>query len=380
MPHFIEKVKDPKLLSKWKEIIASVDDYESKKPGNSIATLESFISDNLSKVSLGSFDEQGEIKTISETGGDYFLSKRSAVAKSLLSRADVIQYEKAANAYNKINKFFNDNLAHKFPFGKSDQDASLKDIENFINLYEQNSKNVTDILDRNKDKKGINEKAIEFLELMNDKLIPFLKTWIAHSKTSDANSALISFNIQTRPSPELEALTSSIIDREMLVDNSQVAENSNCVFHNDNKVDMVFNWVASGDEKPNEKEAKGNLLIQESKATFSYAGKWAMFRIIEENKSNKEAESPSGVLLQFNVPIVDSSKDNAPLTSKMIIKITPMSKDGDKVSPMAWPIFPEFCPDLHDDENVAENSENKSDHMEVDVSFDEHAEVKGSSK
>ncbi|MDR2781181.1 MAG: hypothetical protein LBB21_01820 [Holosporaceae bacterium] len=354
MPHFIEKVKNRKILNKWKEIINSVYDYESKKPGNSITALENFISDNLSKISIGSFDEQGEIKTISQTGGDYFLSKRSDVAKSLMSRADVIQYEKAANAYTKIQKFFNENLAYKFPFGKSKIDATLKDIENFINLYEQNSQNVLNVLDKNQKRKNVNEKSLEFLESMNDKLIPFLKTWIAHSKTSDANNALITFNVQTRPSPELESLTSSVMDREFKIDNVQIADNANALFFNGNKVDMLFSWVSSSDEKPNEKSATGNMLIEGSNVTFSYDGKWAMLRLIEENKTNKEAESSNGVMLQFNVPIIDTSKKNSELTSKMVIKITPMIKDGDKTSPMAWPIFPESCPELHENNGAHE--------------------------
>ncbi|MDR1982982.1 MAG: hypothetical protein LBQ08_04275 [Holosporaceae bacterium] len=379
MPHLIDKVKNQGILSKWKEIIVSVDDYENKKPGNSIAALESFISDSLSKVSSGSFDEQGEIKTLSESGGDYFLSKRSNVAKSLLSRTEIIQYEKAADFYNKIHEFFNNNLAHKFPFGISDQDASLKDIENYVNLYEQNSKNITDVLERNKDKKQINEKAIEFLKLMSNRIIPFLKTWIAHSKTSDANSALVTFNIQMRPSPDLEALTSSIVDREILIDNSKVADNSNGVFFNNNSVNVVFNWVSSSDEKPNEKSASGNLLIQGRTATFAYAGKWALFRLIEENKTNKESESPNGVLLQFNVPIVDASKGDVALASKMIVKITPMKKDGDKTSPLEWPIFPELCPDLHNNvQNTADISPVSSTGMDVNVSFDGQVQSTGS--
>ncbi|MDR1235764.1 MAG: hypothetical protein LBJ96_02035 [Holosporaceae bacterium] len=347
LPIFAEKVKNRNIVMKWKEIIAGVDDYESKKPGNSISALESFISESLSKVSIGSFDEQGEIKVVSETDGDYFLSKRSDVAKSLLSRADIVQYEKAAGTYTKIQKFFNDYLAHKFPFGESKTDASLSDIENFIRLYEQNLKNAPEILGRNQQRKNINEKALEFLETMNTKLIPFLKNWIAHSKTSDINDALITFGVQTRPSPDAEVLTSSVMDRELKIDNVQIVENTNGLFYNGNKVEMIFAWVSSSDEKPNEKGAVGNMLIEGAKVTFSYGGKWAMLRLIEENKVNKEAEAPNGVLLQFNVPIVDASKGNAELTSKMIVKITPTAKDGDKTSPLTWPVFPESCPDLH---------------------------------
>ncbi|MDR0555936.1 MAG: hypothetical protein LBG20_02930 [Holosporaceae bacterium] len=371
MPYFAEKIRDHRLLAKWREIISSVDDYEKKKPGNSIAALEGFLSNNLSKISLGSFDEKGEIKNLSETGGDYFLSRRSEVAKSLLSRAEVVRYEKAATAYERLRQFFNDNLAHKFPFGKSDQDASLKNMENFMNLYEKNAKDMKEVLSRNQDIKNIGKQALEFLDSMNDKVIPFLKIWINHSKAPDAKSALIAFNVKMRPSPELEAMTSSVVDREMFMDNAPVEDNENCIFFNGNKVNVIFSYVPSSDERPNAREANGNLKIEESKATFSYEGRWAIFRMIEEHKTNRETELPNGVLLQFNVPIYDTSRRNVAMTSKMVLKITPMAKDEDKVTPIAWPIFPELWPSLHGTEKEKSAAHEAPHKLDVNVSFDE---------
>ncbi|MDR0677103.1 MAG: hypothetical protein LBF57_00250 [Holosporaceae bacterium] len=351
IPSFAEKIKDHGIINKWKEIISSVDDYEMKKPGNSIAALESFLSETLSKVSLGSIDQEGEIKTFSEKGGDFFISKRSDVAKSLLSRASIVQYEKAAAVYNQINEFFNNNLSNKFPFGKSDQEASLKDIENYIDLYEKKSKGIVEILKQHEISKKINPAAIEFLDIMDNKLINFLKIWITHSKASDANSATVTFNIQTRPSPDLEAFTSSVLDRSIAINDVIAADNSNAIFFNDNNITVTFNWVESSHEKPNGQEASGNLSIEGSKAKFLYDGKWAMFKLIEENKVNKEAESSNGIMLQFAVPIIDTQNGNAVQKAKMIMKIIPQAKEGDKFSPLAWPIFPKTCPDLHSESN-----------------------------
>jgi type VI secretion system protein ImpL len=366
LPHFTEKIRNHKLVRKWSEIISSIKSYESKTPGNSIEALESFLSDNLSKVSLGSFDENGEIKTLSETGGDYFLSRRSDVAKSLLSRAEVVKYEKAANAYERAKIFFNEHLAHKFPFGTLDQESSLKDVEKFVKIYEQGAKNALDTLIRNKDQRKVSGQALEFLKNMNDKIIPFLRTWVNHSKASDAKSALVSFNIQIRPSPELEALTSSVVDREVFIGDTLVKDKTDSIFFNNDRMRVVFRWVASSDEKLNEQAAQGHLTISGSDASFSYEGRWAMFKMIEEQRMNKEGELANGILLQFMVPIIDTSKENALLTSKMVLKVSPMAKIGDKLTPMTWPVFPESFPNLH--EEVTNPSTPKG--LDVNVSFD----------
>jgi hypothetical protein len=361
LPGIMEKVHNRPLVEKWKSVINSVLDYEAQKPGNSIAALETFLSDNLSKVSLESFDDKGEISTIAETGGDYFLSKRSSVAKSLMSRADVVQYDKAAASYSAINKFFNESLSHKCPFENSESEASVRDIEKFVNLYEQSSASSTyAILARNRDNKGVSAKALEFLKSMS-KVIPFMKTWVTHSKASDPKSATVAFNFQLRPSPNLEALTSSVLNRTITINDEPVENDANAVFFNDNKMNITFNWVASSEEKPHEKGAVGNLSIRGTKATFSYGGKWAIFRLIEDHKINRETDAATGgILLQFDVPMVDSSKGNNVLTSKMVMKITPMSKDGDKFSQLEWPQLPKFCPDLYGHERSIDLGEEES--------------------
>ncbi|MDR3186938.1 MAG: hypothetical protein LBT63_00700 [Holosporaceae bacterium] len=374
MQNILEKVKNRPLLEKWKSIVVSVADYEARKPGNSIAALETFISENLSRVSLESFDNQGEIKTIAESGGDYFLNKRSNVAKSLISRAEVVQYERASKAYNKINKQFNETLSHKFPFGKSLEDASMLDIEKFVDLYEQSSAGVYATLDSNRERKGVSLKALEFLKSMG-KMIPFLKLWIAQSKGSDPNTAPISFSFQLRPSPNVEALTSSLLDRKITINDSLVEDNATGVFFNNDKVSVAFNWVASADEKPYDVGSSNNPSIQGTKVTFSYGGRWAMLRLIEEHKISREVALPQGILLQFQVPIVDSSQGNDVQTSKIVMKITPMTRDGDKLIPLEWPLFPEFCPDLYGHERGIDLGESAGSvtpagNLDAAVSFD----------
>ncbi|MDR1375794.1 MAG: hypothetical protein LBJ45_03205 [Holosporaceae bacterium] len=370
----LEKVKNRPLLEKWKSIIASIVDYEARKPGNSIAALETFISENLSRISLESFDNQGEIRAIAESGGDYFLNKRSSVAKSLISRAELVQYERASRAYNKINKLFNDSLSHKFPFGNTLDDASLRDIEKFVDLYEQSSAGIYTTLEINKENKSISLKALEFLKSM-DKMIPFLKLWIAQSRGSDPNTAPVSFSIQLRPSPNVEAFTSSLLERKITINDAEIEDNAIGTFFNNDKMGVTFSWVASADEKPYEGGSSKNPLIQGTKATFSYGGKWSVFRLIEEHKISREIALPQGILLQFQVPIVDASKGNDVLTSKIVLKITPMVRDGDKLTPLEWPIFPKFCPDLHGHERSVDLVESVGsapaiDNLDTPISFD----------
>lgn len=374
IPDILAKIKDKKLIEKWKEIITHVDEYEAKKPGNSIAALESFISSNLSNVSADTLDTKGEIKDIANANSDFFLSKRSDVAKRLISRTDVILFDKAAAAYNELKKFFSESFENKFPFAASEDEASVTDMEKFVEMYEQKSKNLVTTLETNKEKKNVNNKAIDFIKSI-DQIMPFLKAWISQTKTSDPSNAPISFNVQLRPAPDTEAFTASVLERNFTIKNVPVNDGDNGTFFNGDDVSLEFKWVESGDEQPNDKNASGNLAIEGASATFSYSGKWAMFRLIEANRLSKETELPDGVMVMFSVPIIDKANNNKEVISKMILKITPMLKAGDKASPLTWPVFPSSCPALYVTEaepapaaTVASTPDTKQDVPNFDIS------------
>lgn len=346
-PHIIEKIKDPDLIDKWQEIITSVNDYEEKKPGNSLEALETFLSNTLKNISVDSLDEQGDIKAISESKGDFFTSKRSDVAKALLTRADIVVYDKAAERYRSIRRFFNDNLSSNFPFNRDSQsDASLKDIEDFINLYEENSKGLIEVFEKNKTIKHINNQVFEFITSIN-KVMPLLKAWINHTKNSNIRQPLFTFNFELRPAPNIEAFTSALIEREIRINEVLANEGEDITYFNDNPAKITFSWVENADENPYEENLPANLIVRKNKAIFSYKGKWALFRLIEKHRMNKEAEAPNGVLLEFDVPLIDKSGGNKIVTSKIVMKVTPNVKVGDKASPIPWPVFTNNCPDLH---------------------------------
>lgn len=375
IPAIYEKIRDKRLLKKWKEIINNVDDYENKKPGNSIAALEAFVTESLSKVSLDNLDPQGEMQDISSNDGDYFLSNRSNVAKSLMSRAEVVKYDKAVKAYNVIHDLFNKNLAHKFPFGDTEDNASLKDIEDFINSYENSDKNIYNILLKNKDKKNINPMALEFLKSLEN-IVPFFKHWVEQSKGSDPNTAPICFSVLLRPFPNMESMTSAVLDRIFAINGVPVADNSNGVCFNNDKIMVMFGWVASADEQPDPKSASGALRVEKNNAAFSYEGSWAIFRLIEKHKITKGVEYPNGIVLQFEVPITLANQNYEVVNSKMVFKITPMLREGDKSTPMVWPVFPTESPELHKTEssnkpidavNIATVSEPQTSAPEVTI-------------
>ena len=156
----------------------------------------------------------------------------------------------------------------------------------------------------------------------------------------------------------MEAMTSSVLDRMFSINNAPVEDNGTGAFFNNDNVMLIFSWVASAKEKPNENAAQGNLRVEENLAAFTYEGRWALFRMIEKHKISQGIEFPNGIVLLFNVPIV-SKKDGAEvLTSKIVLKVTPMLRQDAKLSPLTWPLFPDSCPDLYNVKNKEKSEKN----------------------
>jgi type VI secretion system protein ImpL len=126
----------PPGFEKWPGIIQDVKDYEAKKPGNPIASLESFIRSNLDKITPA---EGCQSATGLSRGNDVFALRKA----SLQSEAGRRCSELLLAAYaEQIAGLFNQRLAGKFPFGPVPatpdvQEADPTDTVQFLQAEEQ---------------------------------------------------------------------------------------------------------------------------------------------------------------------------------------------------------------------------------------------------
>ena len=347
MPHIINKIRDRAMLDKWEEIIKCVKDYTEKKPGNSLDALEKFLLNTMRNLEKGSLSECGNLHAIAMNTSDFFMEKRAEVARALLSRTEELLIDKVAEEYGMIQRFFNENLANKFPFGENDDEVTLEELETFVRLYELTVPNIINAIEADLEMYENNQRAIDFLDSMHD-MMPLLRAWILHARNSDVQNQLFTFTFITRPPGATEQSTSALLEREVKVRGVTAEDGQSIVFNNDEAVEAAFTWVETSDQAPHNNNAlPDNLMIDENVATFSYKGKWAMFRMIEKHKANKHTEFPDGILLEFEVPLLDQSGTGSNIVqSRIIMKVIPRAKNAAMISTVPWPVFPTSCPAL----------------------------------
>lgn len=338
------KYRNNPVISKWKNIISCVDDYEQKKPGNSIAALETFVIETLSKTSFESIRNDVDIRNVANTRSDFFIAKRSDIARALLARAEIVKHKKALEGYTLIRNYFNENLSNKFPFSVNAIDnASINDIETFIDMYEENK--VSALMDEVKNRENFNKDAFIFLDRIDDAL-ELLKAWVEHVRTGNADGKKVVFKIEYRPNPVLEEATNAVLDRILSVNNKNISEGESFAFYNGEDVEVLFSWVSGASLAPNVNAAIKGAVLKSDETIFKTTGAWALFDLIEKHRIEKKAAVSNGVLLEFKIPIINKANGNKTTDSKLVLKITPLQKEGDKVANLTWPVFPKICPSL----------------------------------
>ncbi|HEY7506144.1 MAG TPA: hypothetical protein VH621_00935, partial [Nitrososphaera sp.] len=159
-----------RLLAKWEGILAELDKYDHKKPGNSVTSLETFILFDLRDITAQNCLEKMVATDLGEGAGDPFLQHRRRQRRDLLRQCQTLERKKTFGAYNQIADRFNRTLAGRFPFAQNpgeahDVEAELQAIRSFYHVFDTYGKTAKDLLTRSADLVAVSrDQALAFLE------------------------------------------------------------------------------------------------------------------------------------------------------------------------------------------------------------------------
>jgi type VI secretion system protein ImpL len=341
------------LLSKWKELIQQVDDYEKKKPGNSIAVLENFVTADLKNV-----DPKAARKALaeaSEENGDFFLEQRAGIARALVTRAAEVSASMAMTYYQEISEHFNETLRGRFPFSddiySSESEAQMGSVERLTQLYETFAADVKAALEIKphlaQDEKLVCQFLEEFTPIQN-----FLKLWVAHEKNHDPAASLLAFRVQFRAAQDREIAGKHVVEWKVKWGKNVIdvaSPNKEILWHVGDPVDVVFRFAKNSPLVPILDRNNPTLGISGKTASFSYGGQMALFRLMASHAVSRQDSSGEGVVLKFTIPTVtkaSSGGEKASNAAVLYIKLVPLKKEKDKWVPIPFPSFPKAVPAL----------------------------------
>jgi type VI secretion system protein ImpL len=271
----------------WDEILADLDAFDNKTPGNPIAALETFIRAEMDRVSIDSC--AGSVRLTNESSNDYFLRIRNSLRLEFYARCTELARIKAINDalaelknYGDIEKSFNENLAGGFPFSNVngpplDPWAMLK----FFRVLDSKEKAARDALNRSADFGAAPQRATEFLDQM-DRVHEFFGPFLEKKQ-----GPVFDFRVQFRVKPEqpgqAETGGNQIIDWRLEVGKKKFAYLSDDLtgrwIYGD-PIRVTLRWANDSPSRPVPSALPVPFIVKERTAVFEYNDRWSLFTFL----------------------------------------------------------------------------------------------------
>ncbi|HEX2268730.1 MAG TPA: type VI secretion protein IcmF/TssM N-terminal domain-containing protein [Pyrinomonadaceae bacterium] len=306
----------------WNEILADLDAFDNKLPGNPIASLETFIAIEMDKVTIDSCSST--LKVTSDSSKDYFLRIRNSLRATFYRRCNELARIKAVNDalaalenYREIEEAFNKSLSGGFPFTDLGQRPEYPDLDpwellKFFKLFDAKEKAAREALVRSADFGAAPQGAEEFLDQVikvREFFAPFLEK---------KQGPMLDFSVQFRVNRENEIAANQIIDWKFEVGKKKFAYlsddlNGRWVFGD--PVRLTLRWANNSPTVPVTSATPVAVKAKDRIAVFEYTDRWSLFTLLLRHGAMlKRAGTPAEC---------DQGFDSDPYTLKFTVRTDP---------------------------------------------------------
>ena len=345
-----------RVVAKWQRIVAELERYDAKKPGNSIATLERFILVDMDQITRRNYFQRISARDLSEESADFFLQKRNALRRDLYRRAQAIGDSAAATEYAEIESAFNRKLAGRFPFAdargiRADAEVDLEALREFYQVFDRYAKPAREVLKRSVRFAGGNDGAIDFLDQM-DAVRAFLAPLLDRKAPAGPGFDL---DIDFRVNREREVGGRQIIDWTMQVGDHKVRYRDakrQVRWHVGDPIRVSLRWAKDYPHAPTSDGTEG-VSVEDRTVTWDYPTGWSLLALLmRQAAGSAEGDGlldPRPTTLRFAVAmrpdrVSGAAAEPAELNTRVYIRVVLSS--GEKKDPLRLPAFPARAPQL----------------------------------
>lgn len=350
----------------WNEILADLDAFDNKLPGNPISSLETFIVTDMDRVSVDSCSST--LKLTTDSSRDYFLRIRNSMRAQFLRRCTVLARIKAVRDtlaalenYHEIEDAFNKSLSGGFPFTDPSTRQDYPDLDpwemlKFYRLFDLKEKAARAALARSADFGAAPQNAEEFLDqvvAVREFFAPFFEK---------KQGPMFDFRVQFRVNREQEIGANQIIDWKFEVGKKKFGFLSDdlegrWVFGD--PVRLTLRWANNSPVLPVSSVTPAPVKAKDRIAVFEYNDHWSLFSFLLKHglmlkRAGSRAECDQGFdaepyTLKFTVrtdpdpagqPVQQSNLKSS--NAEVFMRISLVT--ANKQEPLMIPCFPRKAP------------------------------------
>jgi type VI secretion system protein ImpL len=346
-----------KLISKWEKLVIDFKQYDGKKPGATIGSLESFVLADIDKISQDTAcADPSSTGEMNEQNLDYFLQIRADIRNSVIDRCKNLSSDEVIKTYSDISDYFNAHLKGRFPFGPNPRDkngpeVSTQELRDFYALFDRNAGQARLTLSENGTRFGESaQRAIQFLDQMNA-----IRPFVAQKE------APFSFDVtpRFRVNQASESGANEIIEWTMQIGGQ--------IFHQGEPdhaahwqagypIRLALRWATDSIYQPHKPANDGsqpNLRVRDRSAFYEFLDSWSLLSFVMRQQAVPSELGPmtdaSNYNLKFRVRTVRDPKwakgdmqEGNPAVAFMHLSI---AMPGSK-APVTLPYFPPDAPIL----------------------------------
>lgn len=296
---------DLPLIPKWAKIVAILNEYEKKTPGNSLKLLEDFVGKEVDELT---FDQcmEGDFFE-GDYGKDYFLDVKSQILNTLHKSCKTKTNKNAGSRYTELADFFNQNLAGRFPFSEIQKptplEAESEDVKIFLDLFNQLSPHEIDVL---KTSPHYNTATLKTADFINQ--IEQTKPLLSAAISSNESHVKVKIDVKFRTDQKREIggdkiITWAIESGEAVVTNK--AKKLSTEWQAGDPFTVALRWANDATISPQIDEQQTALTIMDSTAFFSYTGRWSFIKLLQDHmvREKIDLKDPFPIALEFRVPV-----------------------------------------------------------------------------
>jgi type VI secretion system protein ImpL len=358
------------LIFKWQAILSALHGYEAKRPGNSVASLETWIAQGMADVQEGNCLRVLKPARLDAGLSDFFFQTRNTLRGDLYKRCRDLTQDQVLIAWRDVEKAFNQSLAGRFPFsqglpGALDNEADPEDVRAFFRVFDRRAPAFQD-LPANDRRFGDDEREVlTFISRMTD-----VRKLFAGFLDDPLRPALPTFGIDVdfRTNTRAESGGNQVIvwklesGRQSFVRGGAESRGS---WTAKEPVALTLQWAKDGLLVPlAAASGQPHRRVAGTTVTYEYKGMWPLFALLREY-AGRPADfagggDPRPQTLRF---AVDTGPAPAPAKEKddektpppppkptgqtvVYVRVTLTTLDKDKRQDLELPAFPSRAPAL----------------------------------
>lgn len=339
-------------VTRWDRIVAALRDYEAKRAGNSVSTLEHFILTELPAIT--DLDKCLALDKSTSRGRDFFGERRRWLYDALRSRCLAISSDDMRDWYERLRLEFNRSLADRFPFTKNErsEDAIPEAARSFLASTGDFAKRYRKLLVDRGD--GGSRDAVRFLDKAEDARLFLLPLWSQTETSEGAFDVRVDFRVNTGreiAGNEIAEWGLRLAEERLTMGGAK----SSARWHIEDPVRVELRWADNSPDMPRSAQAPG-IVASGRQVVVEGRGVWALLRIIAEYQTSlKDVESrnPASSMLAFTVRTIPDPQggyvDRVGTDvgfARVFIRLTLSSTAKDKAGVVHFPDFPTRVPPL----------------------------------